>query len=153
LTNKETKRLVAIASSGGHWEQLMMLSPGFRDLQVTYMTTMAGLTAQGSDTNTILVTDCHQRNFLKISICVSEILWHLILLRPAFVVSTGALPGVLGLVVGKFIGAKTIWIDSVANADEMSKSGRFARRFSDVWLSQWKHVAEKEGADFRGTIL
>ncbi|CAN0461153.1 unnamed protein product, partial [Ectocarpus fasciculatus] len=34
------KRILAIASSGGHWQQLMLMRPGFTHHQVTYVTTL-----------------------------------------------------------------------------------------------------------------
>ena len=38
-----TRRLLAIASSGGHWQQLMRMRPAFAGTEVTYATTLAGL--------------------------------------------------------------------------------------------------------------
>jgi hypothetical protein len=51
------------------------------------------------------------------------------------------------------LGARTIWVDSVANAEEMSMSGKLARRFAHLWLSQWEHVAGAEGAEYAGAVL
>jgi UDP-N-acetylglucosamine:LPS N-acetylglucosamine transferase len=73
--------------------------------------------------------------------------------RPDVVISTGALPGLVALTLAKVMRAQTIWVDSIANAEEMSMSGKHARRVADLWLSQWPHVAEAEGADYYGAIL
>ena len=79
--------------------------------------------------------------------------WLVLRRRPHVVISTGALPGVIALAFGRMTGAETVWIDSVANAEEMSMLGRLARRFATHWLSQWEHVAEAEGAEFIGSVL
>ena len=65
----------------------------------------------------------------------------------------GALPGVVALALGRAMGARTVWIDSVANAAEMSLSGRLARRVAHLWLTQWEHVARDSGAEYAGSVL
>jgi hypothetical protein len=73
--------------------------------------------------------------------------------RPDFVISTGAAPGLLALAIGKLFGARTIWLDSLANVDELSRSGRLARRFADLWLTQWPHLATPDGPEYAGAVL
>jgi len=74
-------------------------------------------------------------------------------LRPDAVISTGAAPGYFALRFGKLVGARTIWIDSIANADELSLSGRKVRPYADLWLTQWPHLARPEGPAFIGAVL
>ncbi len=62
--------------------------------------------------------------------------------RPRVIVSTGAAPGFFALRIGSLIGAKTLWVDSFANAEELSLSGRKASKFADLALTQWKHLGE-----------
>jgi hypothetical protein len=54
---------------------------------------------------------------------------------------TGSAPGVMGLALAKLLfRCKTMWIDTIANCEEMSDSGRRARDFADVWLTQWPQL-------------
>ena len=74
--------------------------------------------------------------------------------RPDVVVSTGAAPGCFACLVGKLLGAKVVWIDSIANTERLSMSGRIVRPFADLFLTQWPHVAEAtRGAEYAGAIL
>ena len=73
--------------------------------------------------------------------------------KPDVVISTGALPGVIAIAVGRAMGSRTIWVDSVANAEEMSMSGNLARRFAHLWMTQWEHVAAANGAEYAGSVL
>ena len=73
--------------------------------------------------------------------------------RPDVVISTGAAPGFFALRFGKLLGARTVWVDSIANAEQMSLAGELARPYSDLWLTQWPHVAEVAGAQFKGSVL
>ena len=73
--------------------------------------------------------------------------------RPDVVVTTGAAPGFAAVVLGRLLGARTIWIDSIANSMELSNSGKKARRWANVWLTQWEHLAGKEGPGYWGSVL
>jgi len=68
-------------------------------------------------------------------------------------VTTGAAPGYLAIRLGRLMGAKTIWVDSVANAEELSMSGRLAGRHAGLWLTQWAHLAGRPGPEYRGSVL
>ena len=148
-----TRRLLAIASGGGHWQQLMLMRPAFEGTQAFYLTTLAGLPEQFGATPAAIVPDCNRDERVAILRSSLAIAGHLLRHRPHVVISTGALPGVIALALGRAMGARTIWVDSVANAEEMSMSGRLARRFAHLWLSQWEHVAAEAGAEYAGAVL
>lgn len=147
------KRILAVASGGGHWQQLMLMRPAFAGHRVRYVTTLAGLPERFGAAPAVIVPDCNRDQKLAILRCTLALAWIMLRERPQVVISTGALPGVLALGLGKAMRARTIWIDSVANAEEMSMSGRQARRVADLWLSQWEHVALAEGAQYAGSVL
>jgi hypothetical protein len=69
------------------------------------------------------------------------------------VISTGALPGYFSLRLAKLFGVKTIWIDSIANVEELSLSGQMIGKHADLWLTQWPHLAKPGGPLYRGTVL
>lgn len=149
----DRRRVLAVASAGGHWMQLMMLRPAFDHHDVTWLTTLPGLAEQSGATPAHVIPDCNRNTPLKVAACVAALSRHVLSLRPHVVISTGALPGVLAFALARPFGARTIWVDSIANAEEMSASGRIARRFATHRLSQWLEVARAEGADYAGSIL
>ena len=74
--------------------------------------------------------------------------------RLDLVITTGAAPSVLALGMARtFLRARTIWIDSIANAECMSSSGLQARWAAKVWLTQWEHLAKPEGPQYWGSVL
>jgi UDP-N-acetylglucosamine:LPS N-acetylglucosamine transferase len=149
----QRKRVLAVASAGGHWQQLMMMRPAFERHEVHFVTTLPGLADSFGATPAHLVVDCNRNEKIAVLRSAASLLWLMLRLRPDVVISTGALPGVLALAEARAVRARTIWVDSVANAEEMSMSGRAARRSADVWLSQWPHVAAAEGAGYEGSVL
>jgi hypothetical protein len=74
--------------------------------------------------------------------------------RPDVIISTGAAPGYFALWIGRrLLGARTIWIDSIANVDRLSLAGAKAGRVADLWLTQWPHLAKPGGPAFAGAVL
>ncbi|MEL7114947.1 MAG: UDP-N-acetylglucosamine--LPS N-acetylglucosamine transferase [Pseudomonadota bacterium] len=148
-----TKRILAIASGGGHWQQLQLLRPAFEGHAPVFLTTLPGLPEQFDAQPSAIVPDCNRDEKLAIARCTAALAGHMVRIRPHIVISTGALPGVIALALGRAIGARTIWLDSVANAEEMSMSGKLARRVAHLWMSQWDHVAAEAGAEYAGAVL
>lgn len=148
-----SKRILAVASGGGHWHQLQLMRPAYDHHDVFYATTIAGLPEQFDALPAAIIPDCNRDSkhaILRTTWALLGVIWRH---RPDVVISTGALPGVIALALGRMVGAKTIWVDSVANAEEMSMSGKLARRFAHLWMSQWEHVAREAGAEYAGAVL
>ena len=147
------QRVLAVASGGGHWQQLMLLREALEGRDVLWLTTLDGLPEVFGATPARIVPDCNRDRPWQAARSAAAIARAAIAHRPDAVISTGALPGVIALGIGRAMRARTIWVDSVANAEEMSMSGRLAKRVADVWLTQWPEVAEKEGAEHAGAVL
>jgi len=74
--------------------------------------------------------------------------------RPEAVITTGAAPGYVALRLAKLAGRRTVWLDSIANAEEISMSARLARPYADLWLTQWEELSRQTpGLQYWGQIL
>jgi UDP-N-acetylglucosamine:LPS N-acetylglucosamine transferase len=73
--------------------------------------------------------------------------------NPRVVVTTGSAPGLMTLAVGRMFGKKTVWIDSIANVNELSTSGKKARHVADLYLTQWEQLAKADGPLYKGSVL
>jgi len=146
-------KVLAIASGGGHWVQLLRLRPAFEGCDVTYATVRDGYRADVGKANFRLIRDGNRWNKIAVLRSAAGILWLVLTLRPDVVISTGAAPGFFGVRFGKWMGAKVIWVDSVANAEELSMSGQKAGAFVDLWLTQWPHLANDNGPKCFGSVL
>ena len=157
-----TPKLMVVASAGGHWVQLMRLRRAWRDLPVLYVSTEPGLAYivntmardEGSPVPEFrAVTDANLSDKLRLLRQSAEVLGLLLWHRPDVIITTGAAPGYFALRFGKLMGARTIWIDSMANAEKLSRSGQEIGRHADLWLTQWQHLARPEGPHFIGAVL
>jgi UDP-N-acetylglucosamine:LPS N-acetylglucosamine transferase len=153
LEGGKKRRVMAIASGGGHWEQMMMLRDVFAGHDVTFVTTLAGLGERSGLTGVRLVPDCNRNKPIRALWALLRILAVILAVRPQVIISTGALPGVIALALGKRLGARTIWVDSIANAEEFSMAGSMARNHAHLWMSQWPSVASAAGAEYAGSVL
>jgi UDP-N-acetylglucosamine:LPS N-acetylglucosamine transferase len=137
----QRQRILAVASSGGHWVQLRRLAPAFEGEDVAYLTTDHGHRAEVGEARFYVVNDANRWNKLALILCALRILWVVARERPRVVVSTGAAPGYLAIRGARLLGARTVWIDSIANVEELSMSGQMASTAADLCLTQWPHLA------------
>lgn len=100
-----------------------------------------------------VVTDANIWEKLKLARMFLEMALVILRVRPDIVITTGAAPGFAAIFFGKLIGAKTVWLDSIANSEQLSNSGAQAKRWADVWLTQWPNLAKDDGPDCWGSVL
>ena len=152
LARASATRVLAVASGGGHWEQMMLLRPALEKFDVTFATTDIGLGEREGLRGVLVLQDTNRDRPLDGLRCVAGAIRAVAAVRPQVVVTTGALPGLIVLIAARVWGARTVWIDSVANSEKPSVSGRVARRFASLWLTQWEHLAHRSG-EYAGNLL
>lgn len=158
----EAPKVLAISSSGGHFVQLLRLMPAFEGCRPTIASTDPGLGSEVAAQAARLglpapdfrvVSDANRWQKLKLLKSLLSIARLVLELRPDVVITTGAAPGYFALRLGRLVGARVVWIDSIANAEELSLSGRKAGRYADLWLTQWPELAKPGGPSFEGSVL
>ena len=147
-------RVMAVASCGGHWVQLRKLSMVLEKNDIAYVTVSEDYRQEVSGARFYSVIDANLSDKLKLLLLAFQMAVVVIRERPEVVISTGAAPGFLALFWSRLLfGSRTVWIDSIANSERLSASGRQAGRFSDLWLTQWKHLRSDGGPRYEGSIL
>jgi len=146
-------RLLVGASGGGHWIELLRLRPAFAGFDVAYVSTFDSYAEVVAGQRYYTVPDASRfrlKTFAPVFVRALLILWKE---RPAAILTTGSAPMLPFIVLGRLFAAKTIWIDSIANAEHISTSGRIAKRFAHRCVAQWPNVAADEGIEFWGNII
>jgi UDP-N-acetylglucosamine:LPS N-acetylglucosamine transferase len=146
-------RILAVASGGGHWIQLLRLRPAFRGASLSYASVDPALAADVAGHRFYSFPDANRERKFALLLQVIAIAWILLRERPDVIVSTGASCGYLAIRMGRMLGARTLFIDSIANAERLSLSGQLACRHANMMLTQWPHLAGAEGASYRGSVL
>lgn len=147
------KRILAVASGGGHWVQLLRLRPAFEGCDVTYVTVDRGYASDVRGARFRTVNDATRWNKFALLAMAARVYWIVFWERPDVVITTGAAPGYFAIRFGRSFGARTIWLDSIANVEQLSMAGQLAGRYADVWLTQWPELARPEGPHFTGAVL
>ena len=142
-SKQQPRRVLAVASGGGHWVQMLRLRPAFAGCATHYATVDASAAAEVAPARLWTFTDSNRDTKLRLILTLFKLAWIIFRVRPHVIITTGAAPGYLAIRIGKLIGARAMFIDSIANASELSLSGRLARRHADRMLTQWPDVALK----------
>ena len=151
ISNRD--KVLAVASSGGHWVQLRRVTPAFADSEVVYVTVIDSYRSQVPENKFYTVHDATRWNKVGLIVLALQLAWIIVKEKPDVVISTGAAPGYFAILLGRLFRAKTIWIDSMANIEELSMSGSRVGRYADLWLTQWPHLARSEGPHYAGGVL
>jgi len=146
-------RVLAVASGGGHWVQMLRLRPAFAGADVHYATVDASAASVVAPAPVHIYPDANKDTKLRLILSAARLLWIVLRVRPDVVISTGAAGGYLAIRFARLIGARTMFIDSIANARELSVSARLAKGVATRVLSQWPDVAAANGTDFAGAVL
>jgi len=135
------------ASSGGHMTELLALLetadiwPVRPTLYVTTREIWANkLRALGT---TYIVGECDRKKPFKILLTLTRSISFVLKERPSVIITTGSLPIAIVCIVAKVFGSKVVWIDSVAQLEDLSMSGKLMLKIADLLLTQWPEVAAK----------
>lgn len=139
--SQRTKKVLAVSSGGGHWVELLRLMPAFDGADVAFVTVQNEYRDDVKGHRFYTVNDATRWNKAAMALMALRIATIVLKERPDVVITTGAAPGYFALRFAKMIGARTVWLDSIANVDELSMSGQIAGRVADLWLTQWPHLA------------
>ncbi len=152
MMRRAKKRILAVSSGGGHWVELLRIRPAFDDTHVAFVTVQRNYQVDVQGSRFYVVNDATRWNKFAMLVMAMRLLLIILRERPDVVVTTGAAPGYFALRFGRWLGARTIWLDSIANADELSMGGRIAGPHADLWLTQWEHLAENDGPEYAGAV-
>jgi hypothetical protein len=146
-------KVLAVASTGGHWEELMLIRPALDGFDVEYASTDPELALRDGLGVAYSLPDPNRRRPLVAVRCLWAALKLVRRVRPDYIVTTGSLPGLMCIIAGRTIGCRSVWIDSIAQSEHPSVSGRCAGFFATLWLTQWEHLAKPGGPHYAGSVL
>ncbi len=145
-------RILAVASVGGHWIELLRLMPVFEGKEVIFASTKSEFSQTVEGYQFYPIPEINRNKKIQIFNSIYKTFSLIRRVKPQIIISTGAMPGLMALFIGKLYGSKTIWVDSIANVDELSYSGKMAAKFADRTYTQWQDLASKNCL-FHGNII
>ena len=138
---KSRLRILAVASSGGHWIQLLRMKDLFDGYEVMYLGVDPNYASTVPGHRYLSVTDASRWSKVKLIKQAIQTLMVVLQNRTDVIITTGASVGLWAVFWGRmFWRGKTIWIDSIANSEKMSLSGKVASYFCSHTLTQWPQL-------------
>jgi UDP-N-acetylglucosamine:LPS N-acetylglucosamine transferase len=136
--------VLIISSPGGHSVQASIIYSVFKDdCNVDVEHFIAGNEFREIKDDNFKINDCNFNTPLSCFFCLIRSIYMFSKLKPKIVISTGAAPGCIFLLVSRCFGSKCIWVDSIANIKNLSLSGRIAQFFCNDIFTQWEHLSSK----------
>ena len=136
-------KILAVSSAGGHWIQLQRLRPVLDKYQTVYASTWNNYASSVYPAPYYKLTDATRWNKLLLLKLFFEVFRIVLIESPSIIITTGAAPGLWAVVAGKLSGARTIWIDSMANVVKLSMCGILSSYFVNLHITQWPQLAGK----------
>jgi len=148
-------KICLAASAGGHTSQLLKLSRSWDGHKSFCVTTTQLVAEQLRKFGSVYVVgESNHQHPLKVLIVLIRCIKIILREKPDVVISTGASAGCLMCFLGKLLGARVIWIDSITNVDRISLSGRMVRHIADLFLVQWPELTRLyKGVIYAGAVI
>ena len=135
------KKICFIASSGGHFEQLMMLKPLINSYDSFIITEKTRYCSESNDIYYLQQLNRKDPKFIFIFIKNIYISFKLFKkYKPDIIISTGVLSAIPMLFIGKLFKKKIIYIESFAKINSPTLTGKIIYKIADQFYVQWEEM-------------
>ena len=147
--NMKKKRVLFVSSTGGHLNELLRLNKCFDNYDY-YLVTEKMKTNdylkdkyKGKVSYLVYGTKHHMLTYpfvllINCFMCLFIYIKH----HPDYIVSTGAHVGGVMCLIGKILGSKVIFIETFANINTKTATGRLVYKFADKFIVQWDSMKD-----------
>ena len=146
LNHRKNKiKICFAASSGGHYEQLLMLKPLMKKYSSFVVTEKTKYSAELKKKKTYYLVQVNrkERSFvLRMIINVIKSIRILLLERPDVVICTGVLAMIPICLLAKLLGKKLIYIESFAKVTSATETGKLLYKYADRFYVQWQSMID-----------
>ena len=154
---RRKKKICLISSSGGHFEQLLMLRKLSEDYNVFSVTEKTEYNKKDKKINHYLLQVNRKEPLfiLKMIENLIKSLYIYILERPDVIISTGVLATIPMLFIGHAFHKKVIYIESFAKINSPTTTGKliYSKKIADRFYVQWQDMLKiYPDAKYKGGI-
>lgn len=152
---KKNIKICFASSSGGHYEQLMMLKPLMEKYNSFIVTEKVKYSIE-SNYKMYFINQINRKErllFIKVFRVFLKSFFIFIKEKPNIVISTGALSTIPFCVIAKCFRKKVIFIESFSKVNTQTLTGKMMYKIADLFFVQWEELNEYyPKAIFRGGI-
>lgn len=143
MKNKKKIKICFAASSGGHYEQLMMLKPLMEEYDSFVVTEKTDYDAKAKGEKTYYMHQVNRREKTFIWSMIQNAFWSLKIYfkeKPDVVICTGVLATIPICLISKLMGKKLVYIESFAKVTSPTETGKLLYKFADQFYVQWPQM-------------
>jgi len=141
------KKVLFISSTGGHLNELLQLSPLFNNYNYHIITEKDKSTQNLKETYNEKISYLKYGSrkriitypFIFLFNCFKSLYFY-IRIRPKYIVTTGTHTAVPICYLGKLFGSKIIFIETFANIDTKTLSGKLVYPIANLFIVQWEEM-------------
>ncbi|HOZ54938.1 MAG TPA: PssD/Cps14F family polysaccharide biosynthesis glycosyltransferase [Clostridia bacterium] len=143
------EKILFISSTGGHLNELLQLKPMFKDFDYNIVTEKDNFTIslKNEYKDKIYYLPYGTRSkmfsypFKYFFLCLKSIYLYF-KIKPKFIITTGTHTVVPICYLAKIFGTKIIFIETFANSNSKTVSGKLLYPISDLFIVQWESMLE-----------
>lgn len=139
----KTLKIVFAASSGGHFEQLLMLKPLMEKYDSILVTEKTEYGSGKLDVKTYYVKQINRKEPLFLPKFIANT-WKALMIiikeKPKVMITTGVLAIIPLALLIKLFGGKLIYLESFAKVTSKTLSGKLLYKFADQFYVQWEEM-------------
>ena len=151
------KKLLMIASSGGHLEEVLALRALGEKYETVLVTEKTQYGVKHWQDKLYLLPQVNRReikSLIRYVGCFFKIFGILRREKPDAVLSTGAMIAYPALVLAKLMGIKTIFVECMFNVYDTTLTARLSYPFVDLFIVQWEELLKiYPKAVYRGRVF
>lgn len=153
------KKVIFVASSGGHLSEILKLKELFKEYDYLLVTEKTEITSKLIDNYNMeyLKYGPNKNKFKYIGAVIYNMFKSikiLIKFKPSTVLSTGAQVGGIMCFFAKLLGKKVIYIESLAKVNTLSTTGKMVYPFANKFYVQWENLSKKyKKAEYIGRLM
>lgn len=139
------KKICFCSSSGGHFEQLMMMRPLMEKYDGFIITEKIEGSNEDIGVKTYYLPQINRLEklfFIKLILIFLKSIYIYVMERPQVTISTGVLATIPFCLLSKLFGTKIIYIESFAKINTPTKTGNLLYRYADRFYVQWESMLE-----------
>ena len=133
------KKVLFISSTGGHLDELLQLAPLFEKYEYNIITEKE----KYGDKLYFLPYGTRAKIFSYIFkyfyLCIKTIYYYF-KLKPKIIITTGTHTAGPMCIIGKIFGSKIIYIETFANTNKKTATGRLIYPIADLFIVQWEEM-------------
>lgn len=150
------KKICFISSSGGHFEQLMMLKPIMDKYESFIVTERTDYLAFEGEARIYYLEQVNRNEKTFIYRMIKNTLRTITIFfkeKPDIVISTGVLSTIPMCLLSKLFRKRLVYLESFANINEPTLTGKFLYKFADRFYVQWEEMLKVyPNAIYKGVV-